>query len=149
MYRDGETAWGECANVSEYFADWLAKHGVRANVPWDEPALQEFPWTQEGRDPHPFDFGYSDRPQHPDPELEADPSSHDPNETHHVVIVRMPTGTYTVDFTAAQFGYNEFPMVQKRDESGGWQRAWDAPGTPQEPSSAPNSGDWTPGAGSR
>lgn len=128
MYRDSETAWGACADVSEFFADWLAERGIRANTDWDETVMKQMdmPWAQEGRDAHPFDYGYQDRPFSPEPEgleYKQREDADDPNEQHHTTIVQMPSGTYSVDFTASQYGYTEFPMVQKLQD-GGWQRQW-------------------------
>jgi hypothetical protein len=44
---------------------------------------------------------------------------------HAVTRVKMPSGTYMVDWTAAQYNYTEFPMVQKLND-GQWQREWNA-----------------------
>ena len=42
---------------------------------------------------------------------------------HAVTEVTMPSGTYMIDWTATQYGYTEFPMVQRLNE-GQWEREW-------------------------
>jgi len=120
-YRNPEDAYGQCWEVSTYFANWLNQHGMQANLPEDEPVMQDMPWTQEKRDPHPWDYSYNDMPGSEPYGYRGE--DYDPSDQHHVVIVRRPSGTYMIDFTAAQFGYTEFPMVQRFDQ-GQWQRQW-------------------------
>jgi SAM-dependent methyltransferase len=123
-YRNPEDSYGECYEVSDFFANWLYQNypDMDAYLPEDETAMEGMPWTEEGRDPHPHDFGYTDRPGS-DIFGYPDDSVKDEDEQHHVVIVKRPSGTYTIDWTASQYGYTEFPMIQRLDQ-GQWQRQW-------------------------
>lgn len=51
-----------------------------------------------------------------------------PNELEHpghtVVEITRGSRTYSIDFTASQYGYSEFPLVQQKDSDGAWQRSW-------------------------
>jgi len=125
-YRNPYDAWGQCHDVSEYLTSWLNERGMKAHLPEDEPVMQDMPWMQQRRDPHPDDFGYADRPG-----VEEKPTT-GPNAgneypsliQHHVVIVDRPTGRYMIDFTASQYGYQEFPMIQRLDPNAQWEREW-------------------------
>jgi len=102
---DPQWARGACGHESQNFAEWLDLKGVRAytQVMTDGYAGPD--------DPHFDDFNYGDR---------------GPGANGHIVVqVEMPSGNYTVDWTAAQYGYGEFPMVQKKDGEQ-WQREWTA-----------------------
>lgn len=56
---------------------------------------------------------------------------------HHMTEITTPDGdTFTVDFAAVQYGYLDFPLVQRRAPDGSWQREpdgveWTAPQPPQ------------------
>ncbi|MBA3757044.1 MAG: hypothetical protein H0X02_12840, partial [Nitrosomonas sp.] len=103
-YRKPEDAAGECYEVSVYFADWMNNFGMKSWVSGDIKDNNDWSLnTPEG-------FGYTDR---------AVPGY----SNHHWVIVETSNGTYGIDFTAAQYGYGEFPMVQRLDNEQ-WQREW-------------------------
>lgn len=115
MYRNSEDADGHCDEVSEFFAGWLSRHGMKATLSGgqtihDEEGLQQ--WTT------PDALGYEDRPGIPNANGEVDKGHAD----HYTTTVHMPSGLYSIDWTASQYGYTEFPLVQKLDDSGGWQR---------------------------
>jgi hypothetical protein len=97
---------GMCDYVSEMFVSWLNKRGVEA----DYVSMSSTPERDADPPLHSFDeLGYSDR---------------GPGYSGHTVVkATMPSGTYLIDFTAAQYGYKEFPMIQKLDD-GNWQREW-------------------------
>lgn len=106
-YRKPEDAAGECDEVSEFFAGWLLQHGVDAIMSTGTTRHEE-----EGLEgwASPEEFGYHDRSVSGYPD-------------HVTTIVHMPSGTYSVDWTVSQYGYKEFPMVQKLDGDT-WQREW-------------------------
>ena len=91
--RIPENASGACGWIAHDFAVMAQRAGLQ---------------TEEAGDT-PDQFGYADRTK---PGFDE----------HHWVIVTTPSGRYGVDFTASQYGYSEFPMVQKLNEGGGWQR---------------------------
>ncbi len=103
MYRNAEDAAGNCAEVTDYFVNWLHQHGVHA-FPAQEPSTRflesnpHFEPDEWGATPD--EYGYSDRatPGHP---------------VHDVAMIEMAGTTYMVDWTASQYGYSEFPMVQQ------------------------------------
>lgn len=107
-YRKPEDAAGECAEVSEFFANWLIEQGIDAQVSGDRIVDDEL--TEDYLSPE--DFGYHDR---------AIPGF----ENHSATIVWKDGHEYMVDFTASQYGYKEFPMVQRLDGDK-WQREWTA-----------------------
>jgi hypothetical protein len=45
-------------------------------------------------------------------------------DDHIVTVVHDGAARFLVDFTAAQYGYTEFPMVQRLAPDGSWQRTW-------------------------
>lgn len=93
--REPGNAAGMCSEVSLDFWSFLRSRGIEATI-------------QEAT---PDAAGYTDR-------NEIGESCHD------WVEVSLPSGTYMVDFTPAQYGYKELPMVQRLDDKGNWQRKW-------------------------
>lgn len=87
--RDNALAAGWCGVVSQHFIKWLARQGVRRVKEIDD------------EDDIEATLGYDDRPV-------------SDGDSHSVVQVKIGSQTYMVDWTAAQFGYEEFPMVQRR-----------------------------------
>ena len=93
--RTREGAEGYCGMVSDDFAEMCANQGLDAIVDLN---------TANG-------YGYSDR------------TIRGKFPNHNLTRVTLPSGVYTVDFTAAQYGYSEFPLVQRR-HGRRWQRTW-------------------------
>ena len=119
MYAEPDYGYGMCSTLSKEFADFLTAKGVEAWVSED---------VAEHEKHTPQFWGYDD---HEDaaathPAMHQEP----PYPTHCVVIVIRPTGTFMVDWTASQYGYTEFPMVQRTDDRWDghtpqrWQRKW-------------------------
>lgn len=58
---------------------------------------------------------------------------------HHMTEITTPDGdVFTVDFAAVQYGYLDFPLVQRRGADGSWMREpdgveWDAPVEVRQP----------------
>lgn len=111
---------GMCGVAAEQFAKWLREHKINAVVGDEE-------WTYanifNGMDPIQYEhdadiFGYADR---------TDPGN-DWDTTHCVTIVEKDGHTYAIDWTASQYGYSEWPMVQRldriEDSQAFWQREW-------------------------
>ncbi len=90
LAQNPELAERLCNVVATQFARFAREHDLAAE------SLSEEGWLASGPD----DFGYTDRPI-----LGAD--------QHDITYIDdSDTGkTYLVDFTAAQYGYQEFPMV--------------------------------------
>jgi hypothetical protein len=97
-----QDAWqnstGKCMEVANHFAVWLNDKGIQADVGVGEVG----------------EFGYSDRTEPGNPN----------DQTHAVTMIDKDGHTYAVDWSASQYGYSEFPMIQRLDDSGGWQRQW-------------------------
>jgi len=70
-----------CTEYAHELVEFLEERGAPATVRYVE---------------HPSELGYTDRARVPEPD-----------EGHAVVTV----GRHTIDFSAAQYGYREFPMV--------------------------------------
>lgn len=108
-------AEGECAFVSCLFADYLVANGIRAYGSGRRVKAADYPFPRNpllGSEHGPDDFGYQDRLRE---------SSH---PEHAVTIVEWESGEiFMIDWTASQFGYVEFPLVQRRDGNR-WQRSW-------------------------
>lgn len=115
---DGEDWWelndhawqnstGKCGDVANHFAMWLKNKGYKTWVTGgeDHPLI--------GMDTTPDALGYSDRTEPGNPY----------DESHVATFVQGENGVYMIDWTASQFGYREFPMVQKLDNKN-WQREW-------------------------
>jgi hypothetical protein len=117
-FRDPEVSWGQCNITSASFRQFLTDHGItnhwfagyehekdRGRLVQKTPAPPNWPFTDVR------EIGYED----------ADLSMPGTTHNHCAVEVEVPSGRYMIDFTATQFGYTEFPMVQKLNPSG-WQR---------------------------
>jgi len=99
--RDPRRAYDQCGNVSHWLSTFLRVGGCEAGYrPYAPQAL-----------------GYEDAPG---------VEGLTPFDDHVVCFVCAPDEAKTifaVDFTAAQFGYTEFPLVQRLLD-GVWQRSW-------------------------
>jgi hypothetical protein len=97
-------ARGNCIHITNEFNEFLTELGLDASMPVDN----------EGRPitVSPEAFGYGDRPLSGLSE-------------HMLSLVPRHGIVYSVDWTAAQFGYGEFPLIQ-RYEDGEWQRDWES-----------------------
>lgn len=92
-YRDGQNAFGRCEESANEFADFLKQRGFNAYATSDEIAA--FPGYQNAADHGGQGFSY---PEHAMVEVyDLFPGS-----------VR----TVTIDFTASQYGFTEFPKVE-------------------------------------
>lgn len=94
------TSDGMCHVWAYRFAEFLNEHGYEAESSEDNQGFTS-----------PEEFGYDDR------SIAGSPR-------HCVTTVQMSSGKYMIDWTASQYGYNEFPMVQKVSPGGGWDREW-------------------------
>lgn len=93
--RDPKIANGLCHTLAKSFANFMTKHGYEA-------------WLPKYGTGTPEEFGYTDRA------IEG-------HAGHYWTYIKSGDDTYGVDWTAAQYGYDELPVVQKLTESG-WQR---------------------------
>lgn len=98
--RRAEKADGICSHIAEQFVEFLCERGFAASTYW-----QHVDW-----------LGYQDR------------SIYGYHE-HCVTWVEAGRVRLAIDWTAAQYGYDSFPLVQ-RQGPGGWMRAWDHEGAP-------------------
>jgi hypothetical protein len=112
--RDPERADGSCELVATHLVDKLRERG------FDRPGLEAYLSGDEWEGDEmvlerisPDDFGYQDRP------LAG-------NNSHVVCLIDAGDCLYSVDFTASQYGYREFPLVQ-RLKGGVWEREWKLP----------------------
>jgi hypothetical protein len=115
---------GICGEMSSWFHDWLFQSGI---PDWEDegtsfsgtfydPELEgqnlDHPWTGTPMNT-PDQHGYEDRsiPGHDD---------------HEATLLRNKDGRiYLIDWASGQYGYKEFPMVQRLDGDQ-WQRQWTA-----------------------
>lgn len=96
--------WGSCDDAACSLAHFLNERGIAAKLTY-EAGL-------DGK----FDEGI--RQMYPDAQYD---STNTPGHT--AVVVERPSGRYMIDYAAGQFGYSEFPMVQRLDGDQ-WQRQW-------------------------
>jgi hypothetical protein len=105
--RDPVTAEGLCWLVADDFAHHLRKHlqGEDANIRLESENDDEEP-------PHGMAWGYDDRTRDPG------------YGGHTLVVIERGLERTTVDWTASQFGYAAFPLVQRMviGEDDSWQR---------------------------
>lgn len=88
FYRDGRTACGACWEAAERFAAFLYERGVEA-APWGL-------WRDDV-----FDYTF--------------PTTWHQDSSHVVCAVWVDGRTFVVDWTAAQYGRDEFPFVREFD----------------------------------
>lgn len=93
--KDPKIANGLCHTLALSFADFARQHGHEA-------------WLPKYGTGTPEAFGYTDR------KIKGPIG-------HYWAYVKIGNETYGVDWTAAQFGYDDIPVVQKLTESG-WMR---------------------------
>ena len=91
-----------CHAVSEVFVEFLSEHNIEAALS-DEVEGPEFADC-------PSILGYTDRPVKGSP-------------WHTVALVYCESDIYAVDWSAHQYGYSVFPLVQKWSPNG-WLRKW-------------------------
>lgn len=122
---DPKLAFGQCVRVSLQFAEWLREEiladDARQDETWDPRRFGLVMTPHHGPDW----FGYADRPVAG-------------VDRHTAVVVSTAVGTFSVDWTAAQYGYNAAPLVQLRDElhwesdvskNPRWLRTWTGDGS--------------------
>ena len=97
--RAPHAARGQCIHVADEFNRFLRERGVAAGLPLvnGRPMLVV-----------PEALGYANRPRGGLSE-------------HTLSIVRSGSEIYSIDWTASQYGYKEFPLIQ-RLENGSWRR---------------------------
>jgi hypothetical protein len=106
--RNRRKAKGMCGEVTTAFQAFVWYETDGALYPENAAMSDE----ADARSPTFAQMGYGDR---------------QPGEPRHLVSkVEMPSGTYLIDWTASQYGYKEFPLVQ-RLEGDQWQREWTVP----------------------
>lgn len=98
MLQGSTGADGNCDTIAYQFTKWLENHSVKARYEADLLPIAE--------------WGYNDRMIHG-------------CTWHTATIVEAGGHEYMIDFTAAQYGYGEFPLVQRREAGGQWQREFD------------------------
>lgn len=117
---------GICGEMASWFHDWLWNQGISG---WDDSSTGGLGFSGTfydpelvGQDlPHPWTgfpmntpeaHGYTDR---------SVPGASD----HEATLLRNRDGrVYLIDWAAGQYGYRSFPMVQRLDDQGRWQRKW-------------------------
>jgi hypothetical protein len=115
-WRDCDSSNAACHAISETFVEHLigseddfdedeqSDNGIRACLS-DEAGGDEFADSADA-------LGYQDRPVRGAP-------------WHTVAIVYAAEQVFAVDWSAHQFGYTEFPLVQRYDPAAkAWQRQW-------------------------
>lgn len=102
--RQPLAARGQCVHVASEFNRFLRERGVEAGLPLIDGRPCLVP---------PEALGYADRPLGGLAE-------------HTLSIVPYGSGIYSIDWTASQYGYSEFPLIQKLDGAG-WRRDLWAP----------------------
>jgi hypothetical protein len=99
--RDPEAALGNCSRSAHHFSEFLRLRGINAYT----ERFDEF------KGPPSKNFGYDERTV-----------SEDDWGRHYFTVVEYQDEAFIVDWTAAQFGYREWPLIQRRLD-GRWQRA--------------------------
>lgn len=117
FYRTCDEATGNCHNVAGALRDFIEDRDDELAV-WDSdesPMLDRDTLARLGE--HDLagglrldDLGYEDRPVRG-------------AACHTTTMIYDGEELYSVDFTARQFGYRSFPLVQRR-VAGVWQRCW-------------------------
>jgi hypothetical protein len=97
--RQPEVADGRCRLAAESFALLLAEQGLDAAAECQDD--EEPPYGKA--------WGYDDRTQNSG------------WGNHWLTVARLHGQVYTIDFAAAQFGYSQFPLVQRLVD-GEWRR---------------------------
>jgi hypothetical protein len=97
---------GDCQLVAERFTELARAEGFEAFDSCEHHEASPFPAPAMAKYPHMI--GY-EKPE----ELIWD--------THYLTLVREGDEIYTIDFTAGQFGYGEWPLVQRMISPGGWE----------------------------
>lgn len=110
-----QNSTGKCGDVAKFFADWVRDRGYPFRV-WGSGEDPDHPL---GSDWDPYDlnlYGYEDRTEFGNPL----------DDSHQATFIESASGEiYMVDWTASQFGYREWPMVQRLGSGGDWERDWD------------------------
>lgn len=92
--RNPEDAWGKCEIVADEFTAFLRERGFRAYTARDELAAFGYGDAQDTAEIVDGAFTYPE---------------HAATEVYH--LPGMGVLTVVIDFTAAQYGYTEFPKV--------------------------------------
>lgn len=109
-FRAAAVADENCSVVATQFTDFLRERGLRAHT--------GLPGHDLCGEMHPDAWGYRDRPV-------------SGWGSHAATTCEISGETYMVDWTAAQYGYSEFPMIQVMSFDGNppsWMRLRDLPG---------------------
>ncbi len=118
IHTEPDYGYGMCSTISQQFSEFLEAH-----APDIECAISEADPDHPNHTPE-F-FGYQDRHEAAD----ANESMHneEPYPTHCVVYIYEDGCQYMVDFAASQYGYTEFPMIQRSFSQSDpiWEREWD------------------------
>lgn len=102
--RRPEVARAQCGDVADQFSCFLGQQGIDTA----RSSIEDELWLT------PEHWGYEDRPN---PGIPA----------HAVTLVDAEGHLYAIDWTAAQYGYTQFPLVQRLGEDGfRWEREWDS-----------------------
>lgn len=123
-YRDPKQAHARCGIVSRAFCDHLRNAGFRAWQSSDvvidaadgseELPMALYDWAEcsEGYGEKPESFGYHDRPIRG-------------LDDHEAVFVELAGDYVMVDWSASQYGYADYPLIQRLNEYGEWERRVD------------------------
>lgn len=114
-YARPDYGWGMCSAISAEFAKFVYEQSPETTCTVSE--------TAGGGSGHtPEYFGYHDW----EDAAAANEEMHmeDPMPLHCVVYIDEGDERYMVDFTASQYGYTEFPMVQRQGPDG-WEREFE------------------------
>lgn len=103
-YRDPRSAWGACEEVADQLTDFLKARGFRAFTTTDYVEAF-YPDAKDSKEIGAGDFSY---PEHAATEIYG-------------LYGKNHVGTVTIDFTAAQYGFREFPKIDGgRPDPGAW-----------------------------
>lgn len=121
---------GLCGNVADAFEAFLNKHGIKALSETDprHPVNR----IAAGMDPNPLEEAAAGRL---DCEYGVDWSllygygdgkyRRRRDKTHEATVIDHGGELLMIDWTASQYGYSEWPMLQRYDpERNAWQRGW-------------------------
>jgi len=100
-FRD-PSGMGPCVDASELLVEAARDDGIRCGFFEGGSKQNQFAPTIPN-------FGYEDSPVW---------------VSHTAVVLLDHEHEFLVDFTAAQFGYREFPLVQRRGPDDTWQHTW-------------------------
>jgi hypothetical protein len=126
MDTDGRIDWlrspleaeGYCSVISTELAAYLSGRDVDAYDSGRHANLPAAEYADASRNPFyggahdAAAFGYQDATRTPD------------YDQHSLVVIHWQDALFLVDFAAAQYGYGEFPLVQRQAADGSFARVW-------------------------